>query len=61
MTSDKRPGVSREARISEEGLGRLERQLQRGARMADQVKRQWIRRYGEAAIELFRKYENGPG
>lgn len=56
-TSGSRPGISRTDRISEEGLGRLEIQLQRGARMAAQVREQWVRRYGQAAIELFKKYE----
>ena len=59
-TSGRRPGISRQDRISEEGLDRLEKQLQRGARMAAQVRQQWVRRYGQAAIELFEKYEYDP-
>jgi hypothetical protein len=53
---DKRPGVSRAQRISEEGLQRLERQLQRGARISEQVKQQWVKRYGKPAIDIFSRY-----
>ena len=51
------PGVSRDNRISAEGLQRLERQLQRGARIGQQVRQQWIRRYGQAAIDIMQKYD----
>ena len=54
---DHEPGVSRENRISAEGLQRLERQLQRGARIGQAVRQQWIRRYGQAAIDIMRKYD----
>ena len=50
------PGVSRDDRISEAGLERLERQLQNAARVSDPVLSQWIRRYGEPARELIRKH-----
>jgi hypothetical protein len=50
------PGVSREVRIGDEGLQRLEAQLARGGRIGDAVLRQWIRRYGDAARELIRRY-----
>lgn len=50
------PGVSRGERISDEGLQRLERQLQRGARISRLVLDQWIRRYGEAARDIIDKY-----
>lgn len=53
----KRPGVSRERRISDEGLERLERQLIEGRDISAMVLRQWIRRYGEAARELLRRYD----
>jgi hypothetical protein len=49
------PGVSREKRISEEGLSRLEKQLRRG-NISDMVLKQWIRRYGEPARELIKRY-----
>ena len=51
-----RPGITREARIDAEGLQRLERHLQRGARIGPVVLAQWIKRYGDAARELLRKY-----
>ena len=50
------PGISRRDRISGEGLARLEQQLERGSQISDQVLTQWIRRYGEPARELVRKY-----
>lgn len=53
-----KPGVSREQRISDEGLQRLERQLQRGAKINEPVLAQWIRRYGEPARALIQKYQN---
>ena len=56
------PGISREARIGEVGLQRLERQLQAGARISDAVLAQWVRRYGEPARDLIRKYgREAPG
>ena len=56
----KKPGISRDNRISEEGLGRLEKQLERGGQISDTVLAQWIRRYGDAARELIRKYGRDP-
>lgn len=50
------PGVSRQNRLSEEGLARLERQLEKAARISDPVLSQWIRRYGEAAREIIRNH-----
>jgi len=56
MTSRKpAPGVSRDARISDEGLQRLERQLKAGT-VSAAVLEQWVRRYGDAARELIDKY-----
>ena len=55
--SDGQPGVSRVERISEEGLKRLQNQLERGARISEQVKQQWVLRYGQAARDLFARYE----
>jgi hypothetical protein len=49
------PGVSRDARISDEGLQRLERQLKAGT-VSAAVLEQWVRRYGDAARELIDKY-----
>jgi hypothetical protein len=51
-----KPGVSRENRLSAEGLIRLEKQLTSGAGLSDMVLAQWIRRYGNAARELIRKH-----
>lgn len=50
------PGVSREQRISDEGLARLEKQLKLGIRINVQVLQQWIRRYGDEARDLLKKY-----
>lgn len=51
------PGVSREQRISDEGLQRLENHLKNGTRMNDQILEQWIRRYGDSARELIKHYK----
>jgi hypothetical protein len=56
MPPGKAPGVSRSDRISDEGLRRLEAQLNAGARIADAVLRQWIRRYGDSARHLLRRH-----
>jgi hypothetical protein len=50
------PGVSREERISDEGLARLEKQLELGIKISEQVLQQWVRRYGDAARDLLKKY-----
>ncbi|MBI3188756.1 MAG: hypothetical protein HYZ31_12930 [Gammaproteobacteria bacterium] len=50
------PGVSREARISDEGLQRLEQQLMRGGHISPLVLAQWIKRYGEPAREMIKRY-----
>ncbi len=50
------PGVSRHDRLSEEGLRRLEMQLETGAKMSNLVLAQWIKRYGEPAREIIRHY-----
>lgn len=51
-----KPGVSREQRISNEGLARLEKQFQSGVKISDAVLQQWIKRYGDAAASIIRKY-----
>ena len=51
------PGVSREERISDEGLQRLEKHLKNGARMSHPVLQQWIKRYGDSARKLIRQYD----
>ena len=50
------PGVSRAARISDEGLQRLAAQLEHGVKISDMVLAQWIRRYGDAARELLKRH-----
>lgn len=50
----KQPGISRDERISEEGLARLHELLARGGQVSDVVLAQWIRRYGDAAREVIR-------
>jgi hypothetical protein len=52
------PGVSRSARISDEGLLRLEKQLSSGTRMAQAILRQWVHRYGDEALQLILKYRS---
>ncbi len=50
------PGISRENRISEEGLKRLRIQLESGRKISKPVLNQWIQRYGEKAIQLMNEY-----
>jgi hypothetical protein len=50
------PGVSRENRISDEGLERLEKQLKLGIKIAQPVLQQWVRRYGNPARKLLKSY-----
>jgi hypothetical protein len=57
MTSRyKSPGVSRENRISEQGLLRLEKQLSSTVKISQMVLDQWVLRYGEPAQQLIDKY-----
>jgi hypothetical protein len=51
------PGVSRQERLSDEGLKRLEQQLANGAKINTLVLAQWIRRYGDPAKELIKRYD----
>ncbi len=50
------PGISRDTRLSEEGLQRLERQLRSGSQVSDHVLTQWIRRYGDPARVIIKQY-----
>jgi len=50
------PGVSREDRLSDEGLLRLEKHLISGPKMSRVVLMQWVRRYGDAARELIKEH-----
>lgn len=54
------PGVSRDDRLSDEGLSRLQRQLEAGVRIAPPVLAQWIRRYGKPAADLIQRYGYQP-
>lgn len=55
-SSNSLPGISRNKRISDEGLKRLQAQLQRGQRLSNSVLTQWINRYGDQARELINAY-----
>jgi hypothetical protein len=57
MTEKSGPGVSREHRISDAGLQRLQKQLACGARISKPVLTQWIRRYGDAARKIIRSHQ----
>ncbi len=52
------PGVSREQRVSDEGLQRLQKQLQSGVRISDGVLQQWIKRYGDGARDIVEQYKS---
>lgn len=54
------PGIARDSRISEVGLQRLERQLQRGAAVSDRVLAQWVKRYGATVVALLQRYGRYP-
>jgi len=51
------PGVSRQDRLSDEGLARLEKQLEAGLNISSQVLAQWIKRYGNPAREIIKKHD----
>ena len=51
------PGVSRQSRLSDEGLQRLEKQLAAGIKISPLVLAQWIKRYGEPAREIIRLHD----
>ena len=61
MPNDSDPGVSREQRISDEGLKRLEKQLKSGINVSAVVLKQWIKRYGEPASCRIKKYGSYKG
>jgi len=56
MSKKPEPGVSREERVSDEGLLRLENQLKAG-NISDMVLKQWLKRYAESARSLIKKYD----
>lgn len=51
------PGISRNNRLSEEGLLRLENHLQAGTGISQPVLAQWIRRYGDPARAIIKRYD----
>jgi len=61
MTKDPVPGISRNQRVSAEGLTRLEKHLKLGNKISKQVLQQWIRRYGDDARNLLKKYKYPAG
>lgn len=58
MTTKKQsqPGVSRENRISDDGLERLRKQLSKGPKMSQMVLQQWLKRYGEDARRVMKEF-----
>lgn len=50
------PGVTRDDRIADEGLQRLDKQLGSGVRVSQQVLSQWIKRYGKPAVEIIKRH-----
>ncbi len=57
MIKKSTPGVSREDRIADEGLARLEKHLKMGSKISKSVLQQWIRRYGDDARALLQRYD----
>ena len=57
MNNKTTPGVSRNSRISDEGLLRLDKQLQAGTRVSTAVLAQWIRRYGDSARNIIKQHQ----
>ncbi len=52
-----KPGVSREQRVSSEGLIRLEKQLRAGVKINQMVLDQWVKRYGDDARKIIKDYK----
>lgn len=57
LVSKSTPGVTREQRISNEGLVRLEMHLRAGTKINAQVLPQWVKRHGEDAGVLLKQLE----
>jgi len=51
------PGISRQRRLSDEGLARLDKQLESGLNISSPVLAQWIKRYGDPAREIIKKHD----
>ncbi len=52
------PGIERNNRIDDEGLERLQVQLQNGRKISQPVLNQWIKRYGDKAKILIAKHNS---
>ena len=50
------PGVSRDNRISDDGLARLRKQLDSGVRISKPVLMQWVKRYGDSARDIIEQH-----
>lgn len=50
------PGVSRDNRISDDGLERLRKQLSSGVRISKPVLMQWVKRYGDSARDIIEQH-----
>jgi len=50
------PGVSRDHRISDDGLDRLRKQLDSGVKISQPVLQQWVKRYGDVALEIIEQH-----
>ncbi len=51
-----KPGISRDKRIPDESLLRLEKQLKAGRKPSQQVLEQWVKKYGEPAQKIINTY-----
>ena len=56
MNKKPMPGVARQQRLSDEGLARLDKQLESGVNMSRRVLAQWIIRYGDSARKVIKKH-----
>jgi len=51
-----KPGVSRDDRISDDGLERLRKQLSSGVNVSKPVLLQWVKRYGDDAKQIIEQF-----
>lgn len=51
------PGISRQSRQADEGLARLDKQLESGLNISSPVLAQWIKRYGDPARKIIKKHD----
>jgi hypothetical protein len=55
-----KPGISRDNRISDQGLERLRKQLESGAQISQAILQQWVKRYGDQAVQLLAEFDIRP-